>query len=856
MRPQALAYFYVRRLKTHPIQELLAGLGIAIGVSLALAVLVANASVVSSADDLVDGVTGSANLQITARDGQGFDESLVARVRATPGVEHAAPALERRAVLSGPSGAEAPVNLVSVDPSLAQLAGRLTRSFVPGGLDLGQNAMMIPRDVAAQLGVPNPTADGSTPTLPKVTVNVRGRAEQVTVAAVLGEDTLGPLTAAKVGVMPLQSLQELTGLTGRISRILIAAPPGQTAEVRHRLERITEGQLNVTDTRLDVRLLEQATGPTDQVTGFFAAVSALLGLLLAFNAMLLTAPERRRLVSALRMQGYRRRQVAAIMVFQALALGTVASSIGIAAGSLLAHSLFTDSPQYLAPGFTLGGRTIMEIWPLLAAFGGGVVMSCLASMPPLLDLRRRHVIDTVFNQPGSPGNALQPQTTLRALAASIAAFFVASALLALTPELALVASALLALGTLLAIPATLRAAIALLQLLVDRIPRFSVLTVTLLSLRATTLRSLALAATGAVAVFGSVAIGGARLDLLAGIGDYGSDYVGTADLWVVNPFDNQATNDFPADDLVRDLRTLKGVDAVRAYQGSFLDMDGRRVWVIARPAQDSAMLPATSMVDGDLIEATAALRRGGSVAVSDQIARAKNISVGDTITVPTPTGPTDLRLAATTTNLGWAPGALMLNTEDYSRHWAHNDASAIEIDIGEGAVPGDVKNAVSALLADAAPGLRAQLATERGAVIQASARQGLERLSQISLLLQMAAVLAMAAAMGAAIWQRRSALAALRIQSFHPHQLLALLLIESAIVLGAGGLTGAIGGTYGRIGADRFLNVVTGFPVAPTAIGSNTLITLATVVATALAIIAIPGWFASRVSPRLGLGAE
>jgi putative ABC transport system permease protein len=483
-------------------------------------------------------------------------------------------------------------------------------------------------------------------------------------------------------------------------------------------------------------------------------------------------------------------------------------------------------------------------------------MSCVASAPPLFDLRRGRAIDAVFNESGIPGNALRPRTTRRTFVASLTAFLAATILLVTTPELALIASGLLALGTLLAIPAAFKAVTAAMQVIVDRVPRLSTLTVTLLSMRATTLRSLALAATGAVAVFGSVAIGGARNDLLTGIGEYANDYVGTADVWIVNPFDNQATNDFPAGRLVKRLENTDGVADVRAYQGSFLDLEDRRAWVIARPVDDPEMLPASSLIDGDLVTATAALRRTGSIALSKQIADARSLGVGDRITVPTPAGVASFRIAATTTNLGWAPGALILNTTDYGRWWGNNDPSALEIDVTNGISPLEVKQTITAALRDVAPGVRAQLASERSAIIEASARQGLERLGQISLLLQIAAVLAMAAAMGAAIWQRRPGLAALRIQSFHPRQLLALLLIEAAAVLGAGGLTGAIGGTYGRVGADRFLQVVTGFPVAPAAVGWNTVATLGVVVVTALAIVAVPGWFAARVPPRLGLGAE
>jgi putative ABC transport system permease protein len=64
MRVQTLFYFYARRLRTHPIQELLAGLGIAIGVALAFAVLVANGSITGSADEIVRAVVGRGGLPV------------------------------------------------------------------------------------------------------------------------------------------------------------------------------------------------------------------------------------------------------------------------------------------------------------------------------------------------------------------------------------------------------------------------------------------------------------------------------------------------------------------------------------------------------------------------------------------------------------------------------------------------------------------------------------------------------------------------------------------------------------------------------------------------------------------------
>jgi putative ABC transport system permease protein len=163
-----------------------------------------------------------------------------------------------------------------------------------------------------------------------------------------------------------------------------------------------------------------------------------------------------------------------------------------------------------------------------------------------------------------------------------------------------------------------------------------------------------------------------------------------------------------------------------------------------------------------------------------------------------------------------------------------------------------VKSAVQGLLGPASA-LTVQTSVERAAQADALARQGLSRMSQITLLLMIAAALAMAAAIGAGIWQRRASLASLRIHSFSPWQLRGILTCESIIVLGTGGLAGAAAGVYGHLLCDRYLRLTTGFP-APFAVeGVHTVQTILLIVIGALAVLAIPGYMASQVSPQLAL---
>jgi putative ABC transport system permease protein len=113
-------------------------------------------------------------------------------------------------------------------------------------------------------------------------------------------------------------------------------------------------------------------------------------------------------------------------------------------------------------------------------------------------------------------------------------------------------------------------------------------------------------------------------------------------------------------------------------------------------------------------------------------------------------------------------------------------------------------------------------------------------------------MLAMAAAMGGMIWQRRPSLAALKVHGYPEPELWRALLLESGLLLGAGCLVGAVFGLYGQVLLSRALETITGFPVFYSAAGLVALAILALVTAVAVAMLAIPGWLAVRVAASPG----
>jgi putative ABC transport system permease protein len=865
MRPDALLSFYRRRLRVHAVQELLAGLGVAIAVALVLATTIASHSIAGSAGEVVHAVVGPASLQIRARGSDGFDERLLGGVERLPGVEQAAPLLEATATIrsspggSGKGAKSVRVDLAGADTSLVVLDGLAHRlpiaTLAPGGLGLSTRT-------AEKIGIPAHPPSSGDGQGSEVTLLLRGTATPVRVSAVLGSETFGALSQAQVAVMPLADLQRLGGLHALVSRILVEVAPGHEAAVRSELQALAGPGLEVAAADQDVAALKQATAPSNQASDFFAAISALLGFLFAFNALLLTVPERRQTIAELRLNGTKRSAIVQLFAFQAIVLGVLASLLGLLGGYLLSLGAFHQSTGYLAAAFTLGTHTVVGLGPLLLCLFGGVLATCLASAIPLLDLRRGRALDAVYAQAGVPGNALgglgggaggRAQINLAVAAAILLA--AATAMFVLAPSLALLACAVLALASVCTVPLAFVGVLRGAGTTSERYERLSILASAVTSLRATTLRSLALAATGAVALFGSVALGGARNDLLRGIHGFAHSYSSDAAIWVANPGEDQATSDFVDNGQTERIARVPGVARVNVFQGGFLEFGShpsRRVWVIARPPGANRNVLASQVNGGNAATAVARLGESGWIAVSKQIAEEQHVGLGGTLTLPTPSGDIRFKLAATTTNLTWPPGVIFISTADFSRFWRTSAPTALGVQLRPGASVEDARRAIATALG-ASSGLEVATAATREASIDSLAGEGLGQLGEISTLLLLAAILALAAAGTSAVWQRRSTLAELRLDGVRPPRLRRILLVESTLMLGAGCVTGAVAGIYGQAIIDAYLEEVTGFPVASLAASLRPLEIFLFVIVVVLALVAIPGWFASRVSPMLAL---
>jgi putative ABC transport system permease protein len=402
----------------------------------------------------------------------------------------------------------------------------------------------------------------------------------------------------------------------------------------------------------------------------------------------------------------------------------------------------------------------------------------------------------------------------------------------------------LTLSMLLLLPSFLRLVVSGVELLTRNV-RSVVPFLALFDLRdpAAHVRTLAVAATGAVAVFGSVALQGAHGDLLRGLNRTSQDVAAVGDVWAVAPGSANllVTTPFPAPELARG----HGIEQLEVYRGGFLDVGDRRMRVFAPPANGPLPLSESQVLDGDLRQAVQRLREGGWVVVSESLARERGLHVGDRFKLPSPT-PTSFRVAALSTNMGWPPGALLLNAEDFARAWGSDHVTAILATLTPGTTPAEGRRALQAALGPDST-LAVYTEADRRRDQDDAARAGVVRLEQIAWLVLVAAVIAMASAMAGLIWQRRPFIASMKLEGYGTAEMLRALLLEAAILIGAGCSAGALFGLLGQGLLSRALTSVTGFPVVYSTAGMGALLTCIAVTISAVVIVGGFGYRAARV---------
>jgi putative ABC transport system permease protein len=828
-----LAVYRARlRARTVLVQECFAILGIAVGVALLFATQVASTSLSQSVHELTRQVVGSAQWQLDARGPDGFHERLLREVRQLPGVAVALPVLEQQVNVIGPRGERA-VDLIGTDPRFAHLAGTLLQRFSAAQL-AAQRAIALPAPIAEVIGA------GS---LQTIKLQIGATVVPTLLATTLQEHEVGKLIHSPVALAPLAYAQHIAGLSGRITRIFVRAQPGRQNEVHQELTRlVASGGVDLEAADFDATLFASAVAPESKSEALFSAISALVGFMFALNAMLISSPSRRKLLQDIQPHGANRLMIFQILLFDAAVLGVLACVLGLAIGEVLSVAVFHATPGYLSFAFPVGNDRIVTWQSVALAVSTGVAAALAGVFWPLRNVLWPRLQD-------ERGGAHASWVSVR-LIAGVACLATTTLILLVDPSGAVVGNVTLVVALVCLLPFLFDGLVALFAK-AQGVFRGAATRLALAQLRApqTRVRSLAIAVTAAVAVLGSVEFQGTQANLTSGLDASARRIDSSADVWVTPGGESNAfaTTSF-RDPHVEALLRLPGVRDLGIYRGSFLNWGKRRLWVLAPPSTTRDPIPAAQLVSGTTTLVASRLRQGGWAVLSQALASEYGLHAGQTFTLPSPR-PMSLRIAALSSNLGWPPGAIIMSSTDYAHAWTSSDPSGYQIQTQRNASPAAIRRLVQHTL-ESETGLTVETSAEREQRHFALASQGLSRLTQIRLLVLIAAILAVTGAIGALLWQRRDRVAFFKCEGYSRGVLLRWLLCESAVLLLAGCSIGAAFGIYAQLLGSHFLASVTGFPIAFDVEPLAALSSVAFVTTIAVALVLLLGYLVVRVPPR------
>jgi putative ABC transport system permease protein len=801
---RTLLLFYKRHLRVQPLRELMAVLGIAAGVALLFAVQVAHRSITGSFEEVAHGVAGNATLELAARGPEGFDARLAEQAGGLPGVRAAAPILTQPIVATGPRGRRA-LTLVGADEQITALHGRLSGAFQRAGESAHGGFLLLTAPTAAAIGV-RPGA--------RVTVLVDGHAEAMTLAATVGSGAIGAAAQSPIAAAPLAVAQTLAGLQGRVSRLLIEPAPGREAPLRRLLAARFGATLDVRPIDTEARLLGKAAASESQVTLLFSAISLVAGVILAYNALLLASEERRRFIVYLIETGTPDSMVLASLCFDALILGIAGCAIGLLAGELISLLAYREVPGYLTAAFAVGPQHVVAAQTVLVAIAGGLFAAFAAALLPAVATLR----GGASAQPEALGGALSFTRRLRAsdgglfaCGAALVCASVAGALIA--PQLTVAALVGMAAGIVICLPMLARGLLALARMGTRR-SSDPAAHLSVAALRGSPTRPVALLATGAIAALLMVLIGGSVANVQSAVRTGAGDLLSGAQLWVKpgGPENVYTTQPFDYTQAQRRLQHLRVVSSVQPWRDSFLDLPGRRVWVLGVPPSQQAQIAPSQLIEGSLQGADRHLREGGWAALSQTIARERHLRIGQRFQLPTPTGPASLRLAATTANYGWLSGAVVMNADEQARLWGSRRASELAVTLKAGVPLDRGRRLVQTALGDGGA-LEVQSSAQRRAEVSAVLASTLSRLNDTTLVVLITTIASVVALMMAAVWQGRARFNSLISIGMGFGQLARLLFYECGTVLLGGCAIGIVAGLTGQDLIDGWLAHTTGSPV-------------------------------------------
>lgn len=790
----------VRPLLRERMRTLLTLFGIAVGVSVLVAIQLSNASALRAFGESVDAISGRANFQIVSESAP-LDERLLLQLQPIwDAGGRFAPVIDIEGVVL-PS--DTPIRILGVDlfsdlhfrdyryAKIITRAGAtesISKSGIAAYLELFRpDSLVLPEAFARQNGL-----DAGS----RVVLNVNGRDAMLVVRGILRAE--GPATAfnGSLGIVDIATAQKAFGMAGRLTRIDLLVPD-ESPRILAAIERVIPPNARVErPSRRNERVGKMLRAFRVNLFAL-AAVALLVGIFLVYNTVLISILRRRRDVGVFKTLGVSAGQIFAAFVCEGALFGFIGSAIGIALGYALAWSTLGLIGRTIDVLYVNTSPQSIALTPLLAAvaIAIGTGVSVAAAIQPALEaaaLRPNALI-----RPGIYVGIVRGRGR-KLVVAAIVALFASAAATRIPPVDGIstggYAAVLLAVaGFAMLAPLTLTVTARWLRPLLRR--TFSVvgdLAASSLpaSLRRVAVATAALSISIGMMVAVAVMIGSFRETVKTWV-----DQTVQSDLWLrpARGLSNAQVTVFPKE-IMDALRKIDSIAAIDGFRGR--DMLFRDAIVTvgggdfdAATGNDALPMVAPSSAGNAMREAVA---RDG-VLVSESFSIKFSIGVGDTIELPTAAGVERFRVTGVYRDYSNDRGVIVMNRALYAKKFADDTINTVAIFLKEGVDPEAARVEIERRV-----GRRFRAFAFTNATIKREVMRIFDQTFLITYALLvvsiLVAVLGIVNTLSALIMERRREIALLRVVGTSRSEVRLMIVLESAIVAIASTALGVLTG--------------------------------------------------------------
>jgi putative ABC transport system permease protein len=429
---------------------------------------------------------------------------------------------------------------------------------------------------------------------------------------------------------------------------------------------------------------EEVIGGVKLVLNLTSLGVLIVGLFLVYNAVSVTVAERRHDIGVLRSLGATRTQIASLFTFEAMVLGALGAVPGIPLGVGLAQaaiSLFGDELTSAFMNAAESFRPELTVGTAIFALVGGLATALFAALIPSTQAASDEPADAVRRAPSGARRwlrLLHRAVCVGLIAAGVGIFLVRRELPSRVGAMG--AASLIVVGLLLSMPIL---ASALARVVAAPCRRMFGVEVRLAA------DNLIRSPGRTGVVIGALAAGVSLMANTAGVSKSNErpirewlEQVIRADAFVFRGNLVSANSSMspmePA--TVDDLRSLPGVERVVGLRFNRVEYGGTFILMLALDAKDyqrgvRARLP-DALPNLDLMEK---LADGDYTIVSDNFAAKWKVKEGDTITVPSPRGPVELKVIGIGRDYSWSMGTIFVDRKRYAELFGDRHVDAFHV---------------------------------------------------------------------------------------------------------------------------------------------------------------------------------